>query len=171
MFVSPKWMHPKMHLMECLQVCACIMSLWSLNYVFIARTELRIDYNISQSTSITSSSCVQTLDNWMHVIKIKPIPLGEDLIFFIDILTTIGEKKTILSAYNDKETRLKIFAQCTHLCIPLSPQCLSASASSLSNTAEHCNYASSSNPQLLDRSQQSQGNKSISLSGHIHHRI
>lgn len=75
-----------MLLMECVHVCACKMNVWSLNYVFTARAELCIEniisHSISQSKYITNCSHVQTLDNQMYLIKIKPIPLRKDLICY-----------------------------------------------------------------------------------------
>lgn len=78
-------MHPNMRLMECLHVSACTADLCSLNYVFMAKAELSVEnisHSDSQSRYITSYSLVQTLDNRMYLIKIKPIPLRRDLIFY-----------------------------------------------------------------------------------------
>lgn len=73
-----------------------------------------ISHSISQSRYTTNYSHMQTLNNRMYHIKIKSIPLRKDLAFFDILLMT---EKMALNIYNDKEIKVKIFAQSTSLCL------------------------------------------------------
>lgn len=140
--------------------------------LFMAKAELSTDnisHSISQSRYTTNYSHMQTPNNRMYRIKVKSIPLRKDLAFFDILLMT---EKMILNIYNDKEIRLKIFAQSTSLCpIPsLSPKHLSAPVFALNSTSEHCNCASSSKCRSTDRTTlcSLRGINQWGPSGHMH---
>lgn len=160
-------MHPKMHLMECLHVSSCKADLYSWNYVLLAKAELNTEnifsHCISQRRCLVSDSHVETLDNRKYLIKIKPTSLRKDFIFYWHLV--YDRKKwfkhiCIMCILYIHGNKTQVFAQGIYLRLLLLKR-LSAPASSPCNTAEHSNYASSSNTYGQECSLQLWGNETI----------